>query len=242
MLSTGKIFTLIGMLIIAVGMFVGLPLLREFVWGKEGPTTYSSLHYDPALKAEQEQEIQSAMKVDPSRFDRASDTRYVDKLPVTDAELEAMFRIRKPDRCEKINSGENILSLESQLFGKGAGRQGGISSPSMRRPVMSISLDVNEDDRRLLPQLSKKQIIRFLDSSWVSLQSRLYLDLERNEWRLHYRPLAAQGNLEGDQQTHVFESAVEKTLDDIRGLGILKPLTAPEEAPENLESAPSPRP
>jgi hypothetical protein len=206
---------------LAVAMLVGLPELRKTVWGKEGPTTRTSLNYDPALRAEQEKEIQEAMKIDTSRYERSGDVRYVDRLPSTETELEAAFRLRKPDCCEKIGSGESIFLVEGQTISRGLGSQFLSNLQAIRRPVMSIGLDVSKEDRDELPKLSKNQILRFLSSSWVSLQARLYVDPERNEWRLHYRPLAAQASFE-DSRAHLFESAIDSTLEDIRGLGMLK--------------------
>jgi hypothetical protein len=219
-----KIAMLVALGVTGILLFVGLPLVREVVWGKDETTTSTSLPYDPELRAYEEDAVLRAMKVDSSRYDVASDTRFLEKLPVSETELEAAFRNRKTDRCEKILSGELLVSLEQQLPTPQASRPNSVRAPSTRRPAMSISLQVDKEDQASLPRFSKGQILEYLENSWLSLQARIVLEPAANEWRLHYRPLAAQANFVESTRTHAFESVTEKTLDDIRGLGLLKPL------------------
>ncbi len=171
-----------------MGLFVGLPLLREVVLGKEKESLRTSLPYDPVAKAAQEVAIVNAMKVDNSRYERSNDTRYIDSLPVSLVELEAAFRNRNADRCEKLLAGEMLVSAELSPVRPEVNRAAGPQRVTARQPILSISLEVGADDQRSLPKLSKTQILRFLDSSWLSLQARFFMNTETNEWYLHYRP------------------------------------------------------
>jgi hypothetical protein len=217
-----KLIALGAMLVLAVAMLIGLPMVRAWVWGKDGPTEVTSLTYDPVLRAQEESAIAEVMKDDTSVYDRTLDTRYLERLPSSQHELEAIFRNRKAERCEKIVAGEFVLSAEQHLPSPDALRASTLRTPYLRRPVLSVSLKVDEEDQRQLPRLSKGQILTFLDSSWLSLQARLVLDPVANEWRLHYRPLAAQAHFGESIRTEAFETLIEKTIEDIRGLGILR--------------------
>jgi hypothetical protein len=232
-----KLIALGAMLVLAVAMLIGLPMVRAWVWGKDGPTEVTSLTYDPVLRAQEESAIAQVMKSDSSVYDRTLDTRYLERLPSNQHELEAIFRNRKAERCEKIVAGEFVLSGEQHLPSPDAMRASTLRTPYLRRPVLSVSLKVDEEDQRLLPRLSKGQILTFLDSSWLSLQARLVLDPVANVWRLHYRPLAAQAHFGESIRTEAFETLIEKTIEDIRGLGILRlPTSGPQ---SGLERSPT---
>jgi hypothetical protein len=220
MLTKQKIFSAVFLAMVGIGLFIGLPTLREFVLGKESETLKTSLPYDPAEKAAQEVAIVAAMKADTSRYERATDTRYIDSLPVSLVDLEAAFRNRNADRCERLLAGELLTNAEVYPVSPEANRTSNLKRVTTRQPVLSISLEVGADDQKSLPKMSKSQILRFLDSSWLSLQARFFLNTESNEWYLHYRPVAAQASFTDRLRTQAYESSVERTIEDVRGLGV----------------------
>ena len=221
MLSTKKILAIVATAVFGVALVIGLPLLRELVLGKESQTISTSLPFDPVVRAEQEMEIAQAMMVDLSRYERTTDTRYIDILPISPIELEAVFRNRKADRCEKVAPGELLLNLERKPAAKQEiNRSLNHQNLTTRRQVMSLSLAVEPDDQKALPKLSKSHILRFLDTTWLSLQARFFLNPETNQWRLHYRPVAAQGSFANSNRTQTYESSIERTIEDVRGLGV----------------------
>lgn len=219
-----KILALVGMLVVAAALLVTLPAARDAVWGINGPTIRTSLPYDPQIRAELETAVEEAMKVDVSHFDRASDLRYVDRLPASEAELEATFRQRKTDAAEKILASESVQSREllMNLTPRDMSRPAAGRIPSTRRHVMSVALAVADQDRAALPTLSKGQILDFLENNYISLQARISHDLTTGQWRLHHRPLAAQTTFGVNPTSQKLEPAVEATIAEIRGLGILR--------------------
>ncbi len=220
MLTTKKIIAIVVMAVLGLGLVVGLPILREKFLGTESQTLRSSLPFDPVIRAEQEVAITEAMKVDTSKYERATDTRYIESLPVSSIELEAVFRNRKADRCEKVLPGDLLLNLENKPAKQELKRPQSLQSLTTRRQVMSLSLSVGQDDQKFLPKLSKSQILRFLDTNWLSLQARFFLNPETNHWHLHYRPVAAQGNFADSHRAQNYEPSIERTIEDIRGLGV----------------------
>jgi hypothetical protein len=220
MLSTNKIISIVAMVILGLGSVVILPDLREWRLGKEPQTLHSSLPFDPVARAEQEVAISETMKLDTSRYERSTGTRYIDSLPISTIELEAAFRNRKPDRSEKVLPGEILLNLETKPARQELNRLLSTKYLTTRRQVMSFGLFVDQDDQESLPKLSKSQILRFLDTNWLSLQARFFLNPETNRWHLNHRPLAAQGSFLDAQRTQTYESSIERTIEDVRGLGV----------------------
>jgi hypothetical protein len=204
----------------AAGLY--LPFARKKVW----LNTIESTADGEGLSPEQEVEVQKEMVVDESIYKVDRDTRIVSKIPSSPIELEAVFRQRKNDTCETLETGE---PLELKQFALALTQRDKFQSPSKevmpstRVPVLTIGLNMQPADQRSLPTLSRSTILNYLESNFVSIQARVSKDPVTRELTLQYRPIGAVGGFTGLPVTKEYVEAINSTIKNVRGIGMYEP-------------------
>lgn len=123
-----------------------------------------------------------------------------------------------------------LTQRDTREFGKAAKKP----NPSTRRFVLSVGIQVGEEDKAKLPSLSAATILDYLSNHYVSVQARIQKN-EKGVLYLHQRPIVATAKFGKVRITEEFTPAVTNSVKDMHSLGMFVPgKLAP--TPENLRT------
>ncbi|HEX3657662.1 MAG TPA: hypothetical protein VHV55_17865 [Pirellulales bacterium] len=146
--------------------------------------------------------------------------KIIRKLPQTEAEVAAAHDRAAGMACEHIPPGQplEITSFVPQLSADAGDRD--LPIPTSRRAVLSVGLDMLEDDRADLPTLTGGRILSYIDEHYVAVEVRVQRDLDSGELHLHHRPMAATLEYHGAHITQPFVDLVSDSIQQMRSLGL----------------------
>ncbi|MEM8736371.1 MAG: hypothetical protein AAGG44_19235, partial [Planctomycetota bacterium] len=92
------------------------------------------------------------------------------------------------------------------------------------------------DDRSDLPVLSQRQILGFVDSHYLSLQTRVRRDYVERKPFFHHRPIAVLAKYRGSRVSQTLEPILKQTVNDFHGVGLFVRDSENRKDPENLRT------
>ncbi len=152
-----------------------------------------------------------------------SGAKTIKEMPRAGDDLDAIHKRQKGLASEQLPAGEAfeintftpyLTMADKQLSGTRT------LIPCIRKQVLSVGLEVLEEDQADLPLLSKGQILSYLKEHFVSVQVRVYREPLTDDLYLGARPLASTMRYSGVRLTQDFTPAVSQSADDFRGLGL----------------------
>ena len=155
--------------------------------------------------------------------EKFNNLRIIRTLPQTEAEIRQAHENARRLDCELIPAGEPVTLNDYKRFltpWDSSAANAAANALYTRREIVSIGFDMRDADRKQLPALSSNEIMKFLQSSYVSVQVRVEKDpLDGLEF-LHPRPLATLAEFRGSRLTAPPREALANSLKNYRGLGM----------------------
>jgi hypothetical protein len=160
-------------------------------------------------------------------------------MPRSNSEVAHAHLRAKDQAIEFLPKGEPLelssfvghLTLrDKREFGKAAR----LPHPSTRRFVLSVGIEVEDEDKAKLPKLSASTILDYLANHYVSLQARIQKD-EKGRLYLHQRPVVATSKFGKVRITEEFVPGVIGAIKDMHSLGLYLPAKVPP-TPDNLRT------
>ena len=144
-------------------------------------------------------------------------------LPETDYQLAAEHERSVADACEPLPSHEPlefnhfVPFLTQRDYREYADA---VPAMSVRRHIFSVGMDMLDSDKRGLPLLTSRTILRYLQENFVTLQVRLQKEPLTGELFLHHRPLAGMVAYRRPALTQSPTEGLSNTLKNYRSLGL----------------------
>lgn len=163
----------------------------------------------------------------------------ITSLPRTHSEVESLYGRHSGHACEIVPPGEPFEMVPFSMFlterERKAIKSREIMFPSSRRHVFSVGIDVLPDDQRQLPTLSAREIMKYINNHYVSIQARVQKDPVSGTLFLNHRPLAATMPCDRIRVTQDFQPAVKVSAQAYYGIGLFLE-EGQEPVPENLRT------
>ncbi len=231
-----KVASAIAFFIFAFAGIGGLLVVRHYRWADTRESTTLQSKNLTADELAQESEIATLVSKDASQFDRELNLRVITSLPKSFVELEAVHRQRANDACEPLPANEPVsmgrwMSILTHWDNR---RKIPKELEFSRREVLTIGLQIPQDDQLTLPMLSKERILTFLNENYLSLQLRLVRNGTTKQVHLHHRPVAVVTKYRSAGLSQDFVEPLGQKTKEIRGLGVLR---SPESNPDPFQIA-----
>jgi hypothetical protein len=162
-----------------------------------------------------------------------NDGSIVYRLPETEDEIKSVYRRRRRYSARLIPPGQplEVSSFTRSMPGvRISGKDA--ENPARRCHTLSVGITVASSDRSSLPRLSGRVITSYLDSHFISVQSRIVRDPVTRKQYLSPEPIAATGKYGGPSISGSMEAAVQDSISQLRGIGLLMK-EGDEDIPEN---------
>jgi hypothetical protein len=158
------------------------------------------------------------------------DVRTISSIPKSSGEIKDQYDRSKAFSAEllpedeplEIKSFAPFLTKSDELEARKK-----VPNACSRRHVMSVGLEMLNDDQKHLPFLSREQILAYLKQHFVSIQARVYREPVSRALYLGSRCLAATRAFRGATMTKPFSPTVAESVSNIRSLGLLLPERTP---------------
>lgn len=166
--------------------------------------------------------------------------RLIEELVWSGGELTELHDRSKPATCDLLPAGvplelsgyvPYLTSYEQDQDPKGQ------CDPAIRRPVLSVGLDVTERDQNGMPDLSRGLILDYLKTNYVAIQARIHKDPLSGEQYLGAKPMAATAKFGPVRVTEEFQEAVLAAVRNLRSVGLWVPEKKPSYRPTELRTA-----
>lgn len=149
--------------------------------------------------------------------------KIIRSVPISESDVRRAHDYARAAACEIIPENEPVNLQEFKRFltvRDTKGKNAETNSLFSRRHIASIGFDMLEKDKRKLPLLSANEILKFLDSNFLSLQVRIEKDPVEGTWFLHPRPLATLAQYRKSGLTQPPRKALADSLKNYRGIGM----------------------
>ncbi|MFN3191655.1 MAG: hypothetical protein ACE361_14185 [Aureliella sp.] len=170
--------------------------------------------------------------------DEFSGLRYIDRIEFGERAVQQLFRDSQGERCEVIPKGEplEISSYVPVLTNLDRRKPKSQRISASRRTAFTVGLEFGPDDRSDLPTLSQRQILAFVDSHFLALQTRVRRDYVYRKPFFHHRPIAVLAKYRGSRVSQTLEPILKQTVNDFHGLGLFVTESQNRKNPENLRT------
>ena len=169
-------------------------------------------------------------------IDEFKDIKTIQRLPMSNSEVEAAHASARGELCELIAAGELVETRTyAMTLTDRDRRENARRPPSTRQSIFSVGLSIDPVNQVGLPKLSRSRILEYLDDHFVILQARVRQDLLDRKPYYHHRPIAVTSQFDSSRLTVDFEPVIANSIHDFHSLGLFSP-DPKRLKPENLRT------
>ena len=230
---------------ILVTLLIWLPKLRATLRGKplehseKSTTTVEPNEQSPTAPTPHHTPTATVAPPEPASKSSEIDwVKTISVLPESDYQLDAAHERSVKDSCEPLPQGQPLATTNFVPYlTQGDYRRYADKVPAMsnRQHIFSVGLDMLDSDKRRLPKLSSRQILKYMDENFIALQVRIQKEPISGELFLHHQPIAAVGNYRRRIMTKSPTEGMSQTLRNYRSLGLYLGSETPHQ-PSNLRT------